>query len=190
MSALPKRKKYTSAEYLALEEKAEYKSEYENGYIVAMAGGSLDHARITKNIDREISRNLKKACESFTTDVKVSVERYQKFYYPDVFVICGKPAFYQKRNDIVTNPVLIVEVLSKSTEANDRGEKFASYQAVETLQEYILVSQDKAKIEQFTRQNDGSWKYQATIGLKSKVDFTSIEVELSLDEVYQRVDFE
>lgn len=190
MPVLPKRKKYTPEEYLALEEQAEFRSEYENGLIVAMAGGSLNHAQITANLGRNIGNKISERCTTLTTDIKVRVENYQKFYYPDALVICGKPLFYQKRNDTVMNPILIVEVLSKSTEANDRGEKFAAYQSLEFLQEYILVSQDKAKIEQFTRQTDGSWKYQATIGLKSAVNFTSIEVELSLDEVYRRVDFE
>lgn len=188
MSAIPESKKYTPAEYLALEEKAEYRSEYENGEIVAMAGGSLNHARITSNIDRSFGNKLDKKCESFTTDVKVRVESYRKFYYPDVLVICDEPEFYKKRNDTIINPILIVEVLSDSTEAKDRGEKFAAYQTLETLQEYILVSQDKAKVEQLKRENDGTWKYQATIGLKSRVKFTSIEVELELNEIYQRVE--
>ena len=139
MSALTKRKKYTPEEYLALEEKAEFRSEYENGGIVAMAGGSLNHARIISSIDRLFGNKLKSGCESVTTGVKVRVESYRKFYYPDVMVICGAPDFYQKRNDTITNPVLIVEVLSDSTEAKDRGKKFAAYQTLETLQEYILV---------------------------------------------------
>ncbi len=188
MTALLKERKYTSEEYLALEEKAEYRSEYENGDIVTMAGGSLNHARITSNIDRLFGNKLDKKCESLTTDVKVRIESYRKFYYPDVLVICGKIDFYQKRTDTITNPILIVEVLSDSTEAKDRGEKFAAYQTLETLQEYILVSQDKAKVEQFKRENDGIWKYQATIGLTSRVKFSSIEVELELDEIYQRVE--
>lgn len=186
--ALPKQKKYTPEEYLALEDKAEYRSEYDNGEIVTMAGGSINHARIISNVDRLFGSRLKNVCESLTTDVKVRVESYRKFYYPDVLVICGQPEFHQERNDTITNPVLIVEVLSDSAEARDRGEKFAAYQELESLQEYILVSQDKAKVEQFTRQNDGSWKYRTTIGLKSNVKFTSIEIELMLDEIYQRVE--
>lgn len=188
MTALPKNKSYTPEEYLALEEKAEYRSEYENGEIVAMAGGSLNHARITSNINRLFGNKLNKSSESVTTDVKVRVESYRKFYYPDVLVICGEPEFFKKRTDTIVNPILIVEVLSDSTEAKDRGEKFAAYQTLENLQEYILVSQDKAKVEQFKRETDGTWKYQATIGLKSRVKFTSIEVELELNEIYQRVE--
>ncbi|MGI9035512.1 MAG: Uma2 family endonuclease [Pyrinomonadaceae bacterium] len=190
MKALSKKKKYTPEEYLALEEKSEFRSEFENGAIVAMAGGSLNHAQITSNINRFIGNKISENCRSLTTDVKVRVENYRKFYYPDVLVICGEPQFYQKRDDTITNPILIVEVLSDSTEAKDRGEKFAAYQTLETLQEYVLVSQDKAQVEQFTRQTDESWKYQATIGLKSDVEFTSIETKLTLDEIYQRIEFE
>ncbi len=188
MTALPKKREYTPEEYLALEEKAEYRSEYENGEIIAMAGGSLDHAQIISNINRFVGNKLAANCRSLTTDVKVRVENYRKFYYPDVLVICGEPKFYKKRKDTIINPVVIVEVLSDSTEAKDRGEKFAAYQTLDTLQEYILISQDKTKVEQFRRVDDGSWNYQATIGLKSQVKFASIEVELLLDEIYQRVE--
>ena len=187
MSALTKTKKYTPEEYLALEEKAEFRSEYDNGVIVAMAGGTINHVRITNNIDRLFGSRLKKSCESMTTDMKVRVENYQKFYYPDVLVICGETEFYQKRNDTVTNPVLIVEVLSDKTEAKDRGEKMLAYRTLESLREYVLVSQDKALVEQYTKNKDGNWIHKATIGLNSKVNFESIEIELTLEEIYQRV---
>ena len=188
MSALTKKKKYTPEEYLALEEKAEFRSEFDNGEIVAMAGGSITHIRITSNISRTIGNRVTENCESLATDMKVWVESVSKFYYPDVTVLCGKPNFYEKRNDTITNPILIVEVLSDSTEAKDRGEKFFAYQTLTSLQEYVLVSQDKAVVEHFVRQNDGSWKYQATIGLKSTVKLESIEVELTLEEIYKRVE--
>lgn len=190
MSALTKKKKYSVEEYLALEEKADYRSEYDNGEIVAMAGGSLNHARITKNISRLFDEKLNQSCESFTADVKIQVENYRKFYYPDVLIICGKPEFYEKRNDTLTNPVLIVEVLSDSTEAKDRGEKLLPYRTLDSLQEYILVSQIRPIIEQYTKNADGNWIHKATIGLKSAVRFESVEVELSLEEIYQRVEFE
>jgi Uma2 family endonuclease len=190
MAALTQTKKYTPEEYLALEEKAEFRSEYNNGEIVAMSGGSLNHARIIGNIDRLFGVKLSKDCESVTTEIKVRVENYRKFYYPDVLIICDKPAFYQKRNDTITNPILIVEVLSDSTEAKDRGEKMLAYRTLESLREYVLVSQNKAIIEQYTKNADGNWIHKATIGLKSVVKFDSVEVELNLDEIYQRVEFE
>jgi len=188
MSALPKKKIFTPEEYLALEEEAEFRSEYDDGEIVAMAGGSISHIRITANIAHFLRNKMPGDCESLATEMKIWAESYRKFYYPDVTVICGEPVFYRKRDDAITNPVLIFEVLSKSTEARDRGEKFAAYQSLESLQEYVLVSQDKPKLEKFVRQSDESWKYQAIIGLKSKIGFESIGVELTFEEVYQRVE--
>jgi Uma2 family endonuclease len=190
MSALAKQKNYTPEEYLALEEIAEFRSEFENGVIVAMAGGSLNHARIIRNIDRGFGRKLKHGCESFTSEVKVRVESHQKFYYPDVLVICGKPKFYEKRVDTIENPKLLIEVLSKSTEAKDRGEKFFGYRSLESVEEYVLVSQDKYLVEKFTKQNDGSWKYLATIGIESEVYFESVEATLKLSEIYDLVEIE
>ena len=128
--------------------------------------------------------------ESFMTDVRVRIENIGKFYYPDVFVICGEPVFFQKRNDTVTNPVLIVEVLSDSTEAKDRGAKMLAYRSLDSLREYVLVSQDRPIVEQYTKTADGNWIHKATIGLKSAVRFESVEIELNLEEIYQRVEFE
>jgi Uma2 family endonuclease len=182
-----KEKFYTPEEYLALEDKAEFRSEYDDGVITAMAGGSLNHARITKNVSRLLDEQLSDGCESFTTDVKIQVESYRKFYYPDVFVICGEPIFYQKRTDTIVNPILIVEVLFGSTEAKDGGEKMLAYRTLESLREYVLVSQEKAVVEQYTKNTDGNWIHKATIGLNSGVNFESIEVELTLEEIYQRV---
>ncbi len=190
MPALTKKRKYTPEEYLALEEKAEFRSEYDNGEIVAMSGGSLNHARIIGNINRSFGAKLNSHCESVTTDVKVQVESYLKFYYPDVLVICGKPVFFQKRNDTIVNPVLIAEVLSDSTEAKDRGEKMLAYRTLESLQEYVLVSQSKPIVEQYFKNTDGNWIHKATIGLKSIVTFQSVGITLSLEEIYQRIEFD
>jgi Uma2 family endonuclease len=181
-----KQKRYTPEEYLALEEKAEYRSEFDNGLIAAMAGGSFNHSRITQNIGYSLRDKLKTSCESLTSEVKVQVHDYQKFYYPDVLVLCGEPIFYEKRNDTIINPILIVEVISESTEAKDRGEKMLAYRTLESLQEYVLVSQDKAIVEQYSKISDGNWIHKATIGLKSKVKFESIEAELTLEEIYKR----
>lgn len=183
-----KQKHYTPEEYLALEEKAEYRSEYDEGIITAMAGGSLNHARIIGNIDRGFGEKMGKHCESITTEVKIRVESYRKFYYPDVFIFCGEPIFYQKRNDTIINPTLIVEVLSDSTEAKDRGEKMLAYRTLESLREYVLVSQDKPTVEQYIKIADGNWIHKATIGLKSVIKFESIGIELILEEIYQRVE--
>jgi Uma2 family endonuclease len=185
-----KQKKYSEEEYLALEEKAEFRSEFDMGQIVAMAGGSLRHVQITANLGRKIGNKVSDNCTALTTDIKVWVENYSKFYYPDILVICGKPEFYKKRDDTITNPLLIVEVLSDSTEAKDRGEKMLAYRTLEKLREYVLVSQAKAIVEQYTKDAEGNWIHKATIGLKSIVKLESIEVEMSLEEIYQRIEFE
>lgn len=182
-----KQKCYTPEEYLKLEEKAEFRSEYDDGIITAMAGGSINHARIVNNVDRAFARKLKQTCESLTSEVKVRVENYRKFYYPDVLVVCGEPILFENRNDTIINPILIVEVISKNTEAKDRGEKMLAYRTLESLQEYVLVSQDNAVVEQYIKKSNETWIHKATIGLQSKVYFESIEVELSLEEIYQRI---
>lgn len=184
-----KRKLYTPEEYLAREEKAEYRSEYVNGEIIAMAGGSLNHIQITFDAAKAIDRQIGDKCRTLPSEMKVWVKALNKFYYPDVTVICDEPKFHQKRNDTITNPILIVEVLSRSTEAGDRGEKFFAYQTLESFREYVLVSQDKAVVEHFVKQADGSWRYLAFIGLDSVINFESVNVELSLKEIYQRVEF-
>lgn len=189
MSAQPEKKKYTPEEYLALEEQAEFRSEYENGEIVAMSGGSFKHSQITNNTARFIGNKIAENYDSLLSGIKVWVQTIGKFYYPDVTILCGEPNFYQQRNDTITNPILLIEVLSKSTEARDRGEKFFAYQTLESVREYILISQDKPTVEQFIKQADGSWKYLAIIGLESSVRFESINVELTLNEIYQRVVF-
>lgn len=190
MTALTERKKYTPEEYLILEDQAEYRSEYENGAIVAMAGGSFNHVQITSNVTRSMGNQLSGMCSVLPTDMKVWVEKRGKFYYPDITIICGKPQFHLNRTDTITNPQILIEVLSKSTEAKDRTEKFWSYQLLDSFQEYILVSQDKAAVEQFVRQADGGWRYLAVIGEESVLRLTTVKAALNLTEVYQAVDFE
>lgn len=190
MPALTKERKYTPEEYLALEEKAEFRSEYENGEIVAMAGGSLNHIQIAFNAAKAIDRQIGNKCRTLPSEMKVYIKAVSKFYYPDVTVLCEKAEFYRGRDDTVTNPRLLVEVLSESTEARDRGEKFFAYQTLDSLQEYVLISQDKFTIETFTKQTDGSWRYLATIGLESRVFLDFVQAELPLAEVYGSVEFE
>ena len=190
MSALRQpEQNFTIEEYLALEDEAEFRSEFENGQIVAMAGGSWNHARIASNIMRCIGNKVSPDCSSVQSEIKIWVQSINKFYYPDVAIICGDPSFYRERDDAITNPTLIVEVLSDSTEAKDRGEKFFSYQTLESLREYVLVSQHRAVVEQFIRQSDGSWKYLATIGLESNIKLESVGIEINSDEIYQLVKF-
>ena len=183
------RKLYSPEEYLSREELAESRSEFDDGILVAMAGSTVDHQQITHNsalsLDSRIRRN---GCRVFPTEMKVRVESINKFYYPDSTIICGQPEFYKERKDTITNPKLLIEVLSDKTEAKDRGEKFFAYQTLESLQEYVLISQDRYLAETFTKQADGSWRYLATIGLDSKVYLQSVEAELFLREIYDLVE--
>lgn len=190
MMALPEKKKYTPAEYLALEEKAETKSEYWNGEIVAMSGAAIDHQQIVSNLTASLANKLKGRCRVFPSEMKVWVKKRDKFFYPDITVICDKPEFYKKRRDTIVNPVLIIEVLSKSTASFDKAEKFLSYQSLDSLEEYVLISQEKALVEQYFKRKDGNWVYQATIGMESSVIFPSVKATLTLTEIYDLVEFE
>lgn len=190
MTALPKKKIYTPEEYLALEDDCEYQSEYVNGYIYQMAGGTEAHNDITLNVAAFLKNKLRGKCKTFASDMKVWVEEAQTFFYPDVMVVCGKRKFHKGKKDIIENPILIFEVLSKSTEEYDKNDKFLTYRNIESFQEYVLISQHRPAIQQFRRGEDGTWIYRATIGLKSKVFLESVETEISLEEIYDLVEFE
>ncbi len=190
MSALPKEKKYTPEEYLALEEKAEYRSEYWNGQIIKMSGGTGNHNSITLNIAAELKSRLRNKCRTFAIDVKVWVDIWNSYAYPDVLVICQEPQYHKKRRDIFTNPSLIVEVLSNGTKIFDKGDKFLAYQTLNSLQEYVLVDQYKYLVEQYIKQKDGNWTYKATIGQDSRVNLYSVNETLQLSEIYDLIDFE
>src|SRR5919206_4091804 len=158
MSSLPSY--YLSPEeYLAIERKAEYKSEYFDGVVYAMAGGSERHNLIAANIIIALGVQLRdRPCRVYPSDLKVRVPNSRKFFYPDVSVVCGETQFADEERDVVLNPIVVVEVLSESTAAFDRGKKFQSYQQIESLQEYLLVSQDEFVVEHFLRQ-EGGWFY-------------------------------
>jgi len=197
-TALLQTRKYTPEEYFELEDKAEYKSEYWNGYIIplhgespSMAGAGVDYVQIVTNLIEVLSPQLKKKnCRTFSNDLKVWISSREKFFYPDLLIICGKLEFYKNRRDVILNPKLIVEVLSDSTESFDRSEKLWLYQTVETLQEYVLISSNKAVIEKYQRREDGNWIYRATIGIESTINFESIATEIKLSEIYDLIEFE
>lgn len=181
--------RYTAEDYLTRERTAEYKNEYVNGFIVAMTGASRAHNLITANIGGELRSQLKgRPCEVYIGDMRVKVEPTGTYRYPDVVVACGDIAFEDAELDTLLNPVLIVEVLPPTTEAADRGEKFAHYRRLPSLQEYLLISQDTPRIEQFTRQSDG-WLLSEVSGLDASLHLTAIDCALSLREVYDKVQF-
>lgn len=175
---------------MAFEERAKYRSEYVNGYIFKMAGGTEAHNDITLNVAAQLKTKLRGKCKTYASDMKVWVEEVGTFFYPDVTVVCGERKFYKGRRDIIENPILLIEVLSQSTDKYDKNDKFFTYQRIESFQEYALISQNQPAVQQYIRQIDGSWIYKATIGLKSKAHFESVDATVSLQEIYDLVEFE
>jgi Uma2 family endonuclease len=186
MSSLPSY--YLSPEeYLAVERQAEYKSEYVDGVMYAMAGGSERHNLIAANIIISIGVQLRnRPCRVYPSDLKVRVPNSKRFFYPDVSVVCGDTRFADDERDVILNPILIVEVLSESTAAYDRGKKFLSYQQIDSLQEYLLISQDEEIAEHYVRQNNDAWIYTKAIGLKETILLPSIECEIALRDIYDK----
>ena len=189
--ALPQKKPFvTPEEYLRLERVADYKSEYYAGEIFSMAGGSPAHSLITNNVGGEL-RNLLKGnrCATYDSNLRIAVAATGLYTYPDASVICGPLELVPGHDDMITNPTLIVEVLSDSTEAYDRGKKFAHYRTLPSFAEYVLVSQKEPLIEVFFRQGDGTWQLTPVRGRGAVVRLQSLGVDLRLAEVYERVEF-
>jgi Uma2 family endonuclease len=191
MGAMPAfNARYTPEEYLAFEREAEQKSEYLDGVIYAMSGGSPEHSSIALNIGAELRTQLRaKPCRAYTSDMKVRTDLGGMFSYPDLSVACGDPRFHDERRDVLVNPIVIFEVLSDTTEAYDRGRKFARYQQIVSLREYVLVAQDEPRVEVYSRHGEGQWLLTVAAGLESSIRIPSIGCELALTEVYEKVEF-
>lgn len=181
----------TPAEYLRRERAAETKSEYVNGQIYAMSGASRQHNRITVNVTALLHTQLQRSpCEAFANDMRVKVSAESMYTYPDLAVVCGEAKFEDTALDTLLNPTLIIEVLSDSTEKYDRGKKFAYYQRIESLREYVLISQDTPRIESFTRLPDNRWVLTTVEVQEEAISLASIGCSLPLSDVYARVEFE
>lgn len=177
----------TPDEYLALERKAEFKSEYIDGVIYALAGGSKRHSLLATSIIISLGVQLRsRPCTVYNTDLKVTTPNLQRYFYPDVSVVCGETGVLDDQEDVVLNPILIVEVLSEGTAAYDRGKKFLSYQQIDSLQEYILVSQDEMLVEGYARQGNDTWLYTKVTGLEGSLTLPSINCELALKDIYDK----
>lgn len=184
-------KRYSLAEYFALEEQAESKSEFHDGEIVAVTGGTFNHNRLSRNLISFLTYALRgKRFEPFCGDVKVWIEKHQRAAYPDVMAIAGAPAPYKNRKDTLTNPCLVIEVLSKSTMEYDQTEKFKLYRSLDSLQDYLLVNQYDIEVQLYTRTNEGFWQYRAYESLEDTVHLTSIEVEITVAEIYEGIELE
>ena len=181
---------FTRQQYLEWEDKQETKHEYHNGEIVAMAGTSRRHVRITVDVARALGNQLEDGrCEVFSNDMRVLVPECDKYYYPDVVAVCGEPEFEDTDFDNLLNPTLIIEVLSDSTERIDRREKRDCYRTLPSLQTYVLIAQDAPHIEALTPQADGSWRVDVANTLEATVELPSIGCRLRLADVYARVPF-
>jgi Uma2 family endonuclease len=189
MSSQPKNY-LTPEQYLEIERKAEFKSEYYAGEMFAMAGGSLAHNRLSIATTGELRQQLRRGpCEVFGSDMKVAVNTTGLYAYPDASVCCGGPQLLDGHNDTLVNPVLIVEVLSPSTEAYDRGDKFKHYKSIDSLREYLLIASESVAVELRTRQADGRWILTFGDRLEDIVELQSIGCRLALSDLYEKIEF-
>jgi len=190
--ALQAKPVYSFDDYLANEREAvDVKHEYVAGQVFAMTGASYHHNLIVINLASELRNQLKnRPCSVLSSDMRVRIETADAAKYPDIVALCGEPRFYDQRRDVLSNPTLLVEVLSPSTEAYGRGGKFAIYRGLASLQEYVLIAQDRFSVEVFTRQADGRWLLSATSEPDALITFDSIQCRMPLREIYDKVQFE
>ncbi len=181
---------YTYEEYLAIEASSELKHEYHDGFITFMAGGTLAHGQIAMNMGRQLGNVLEsknRNCITYSSDVKVHIASSSRTYYPGISVVCEKPQTSEKDSHALTNPILIVEVLSESTADFDRGEKFAHYRQLPSLREYMLISQISPMVDIFFRTDDGTWDIHTYTELSEFIHLQSLECEIPMKDIYRLV---
>ena len=180
---------YTTEEYLELERASELKHEYISGEIVAMAGATRAHNLITGNVAQRLRNQLEgRPCETYSNDMRVRTTP-SDYTYPDVVVVCGEPQFEDAGLDTLLNPTVVIEVLSKTSEARDRGEKFSDYRAIESVREIVFVSQHKPRVEHYLRQANDEWTLHEVTDPAGAIKLSSIGCTLTLAEIYERVEF-
>jgi Uma2 family endonuclease len=190
MSAETKRR-FTLEEYLALERESETRYEFWNGEVFAMSGGTLAHELAMTNCHDELSTHLTGRCQVFSSNMQIKVPAAPPYRYADGSVVCGEAEVERHNgNDLLLNPVLIFEVLSPSTEAYDRGDKFTYYKSIQSLREYLLIAQHRAHVTHYSRQSDGSWSYDEVNEISGSVYLPALEVTLALSNLYRGVQFE
>ncbi len=191
MSTQPKQH-YTLAEYFALELASEEKYEFWNGEVFCMSGASLGHNQIARNLGTALDTQLReRGCQTFPADLRIKVPTYPPYRYPDLTALCGQPKIEKIGGlDMLVNPALIVEVLSSSTEAFDRGDKFTYYKSIPSFSEYLLIAQHRPHISQFIKKGNGAWTFMEFNALTDTVQCASVPCVLALREVYRDVTFE
>jgi Uma2 family endonuclease len=182
---------WTEEAYLEFERASDTKHEYYQGEIFAMEGVSQNHSLITGNAMASIHGQLRKRpAHMYTSAMRLKVLPVGFYTYPDIVVVTENSQFLDEEHDILLNPTLIIEVLSPSTETFDRGKKFQYYRTLDSLQEYVLISQDAHRIEHYVRQSDGTWLFSEAVGLEATLQLPSIQCSLSLTDVYEKVTLE
>ena len=189
MSAIPK-KRLTEAEYLDIEGAAEFRSEFFNGEMFAMAGASREHNELKDNLIVEIGGRLKGGpCRTYSVDMRVHVKRTGLYTYPDIVIVCGRGEFDRYKGvDILLNPQIVIEILSESTARYDRGTKFDNFQCLPSVKEYILVSQDKMCVERFVRQPDEQWLLTTFDDPAGEFSLATIAIRIPLVDVYRGIE--
>jgi Uma2 family endonuclease len=195
MSTAPESRKLTAQEYLAIERASDTKHEFYRGEMTAMSGVRLPHLRIVRNLSHHLTAQFQDSpCEVFTNDLRVLVDPIGFYCYPDLVIVCGTPQLLDKEFDTLLNPVVILEVLSESTETYDRGEKFRRYRSIESLRTYILVSQTTMNVEWFIRNPpdaDAAWSFDSASGPDGTLPITTLAVPVAipLRDIYKGVEF-
>jgi Uma2 family endonuclease len=191
MQTYQEQRYYLPEEYLELEETADYKSEYIDGKIIPMTGGTTNHNQIALNFTTELNFAFKQQnYRVFIVDVRLWIPKKRIFTYPDVMVVVGAPEYYNNRSDTITNPQVIIEVLSKSTKGYDREEKFEAYRTIPTFQEYILIDQTRVHIEQFSKTANKQWSLREYDEEDESISLTSVPFQMPVLDVYNKVEFE
>lgn len=182
----------SEADYLAFEEITDAKHEFRDGRLYAMSGGTIRHSVITMSIGGLFINKLSgKGCSVGSPDTRVHIAAYSAYRYPDVTVFCGPPDYLPGREDTITNPVILVEVLSPSSAVRDRNDKLAEYTQIDTLEAYLLVDQEQYRVERFARQRDtGEWLYASVTGLDSEISIPSMSITLALADIYRGVQWD
>jgi Uma2 family endonuclease len=181
---------YTPEEYLAQEEAAEFRSEYRDGEIVPMTGGSINHNQIAGNVYALLKFALRrKNLKPYIGNLRLWIPNYRQYTYPDAFVIQGQPVFQEQRTDIILNPCLIIEILSKSTKDYDRSDKFRYYRSISEFREYVLIDQYGIEMEQYTKTSKDTWLFRAYELDAERILLASVDLEMTIQDIYEGVEF-
>ena len=190
MTPNPIPNKMSPEEFLAFERASDEKHEYRDGEINLMSGARRAHNVIAVNVGSGLHGALKgRDCETYIADMRVFVPSVRLYTYPDIVVVCGEPEFIDDEFDTLINPLLLIEILSESTESYDRGQKFKNYRSIDSLREYVLISQKSTSIEKYVKHGDGLWMLSEASGLESSITLECIDCTTPLTEIYDKIDF-